>query len=97
MSATSRSRPRLRSQQRRAAVILVLLLGVTVTAGEYRHGTITATFLVTPVRERVLVAKLIAALLLGFAFAVAGVVVNVLVGWLALQAKGRTCPRSTAP
>jgi len=71
-----------------AAVILVLLLGVTVTAGEYRHGTITATFLVTPVRERVLAAKLIAALLLGFAFAVAGVVVNVLVGWVALQAKG---------
>ncbi len=71
-----------------AAVILVLLLGVTVTAGEYRHGTITATFLATPVRERVLVAKLIAALLLGFAFAVAGVVVNVLVGWLAVEAKG---------
>jgi ABC-2 type transport system permease protein len=71
-----------------AAVILVLLLGVTVTAGEYRHGTITATFLATPVRERVLVAKLIAALLLGFAFAVAGVIVNVLVGWLAVEAKG---------
>ena len=71
-----------------AAVILVLMLGVTVTAGEYRHGTITATFLVAPRRERVLLAKLVTALLLGFAFAVAGVVVNVVVAWLALQAKG---------
>jgi len=71
-----------------AAVILVLMLGVTVTAGEYRHGTITATFLVAPRRERVLLAKLVTALLLGFAFAVAGVVVNVVVGWLMLEAKG---------
>jgi ABC-type transport system involved in multi-copper enzyme maturation permease subunit len=71
-----------------AGVILVLMLGVTVTAGEYRHGTITATFLVAPRRERVLLAKLVAALLLGFAFAVAGVVVNVAVGWLAVELKG---------
>jgi ABC-2 type transport system permease protein len=70
-----------------AAVILVLILGVTVTAGEYRHGTITATFLVSPRRERVLLAKLVAAILLGLAFAVAGVVVNLVVGWLALEVK----------
>jgi len=69
------------------AVFLVLLLGVTVTAGEYRHGTITATFLATPVRERVLVAKLIAAILLGFAVAVAGIVVNVSLAWIALGLK----------
>jgi ABC-2 type transport system permease protein len=70
-----------------AAVILVLMLGVTVTAGEYRHGTITATFLVSPRRERVLLAKLVAAILLGLAFAAAGVVVNLVVGWLALEVK----------
>jgi ABC-2 type transport system permease protein len=69
------------------AVILVLILGVTVTAGEYRHGTITATFLVAPRRERVLLAKLVAALLLGFAFALAAVVVNVALGWLAVELK----------
>jgi ABC-2 type transport system permease protein len=71
-----------------AAIILVLMLGVTVTAGEYRHGTITSTFLAAPRRERVLLAKLVTALLLGFAFAVAAVVVNVLVGWVALEVKG---------
>lgn len=71
-----------------AAVIFVLLLGITVTAGEYRHGTITATFLVSPVRERVLAAKLIAALVLGLVFAVVGAAANVLVAALALELKG---------
>ena len=70
------------------AIILVLLLGVTVTAGEYRHGTITATFLTTPVRERVLATKLLAALILGLVFGIAAVAVNVLIAWPALAAKG---------
>jgi ABC-2 type transport system permease protein len=71
-----------------AAVILVLLVGVTVTAGEWRHNTITATLLVAPVRERVLAAKLVAALVMGFAFGVAAIAVNVLIAWPALSAKG---------
>lgn len=70
-----------------AAVIFVLLLGITVTAGEYRHGTITATFLVTPVRERVLAGKLIAALILGLVFAVVGAAANVLLAVPALELK----------
>ena len=71
-----------------AAVILVLLVGVTVTAGEWRHNTITATLLIEPVRERVLAAKLVAALVMGFAFGVAAIAVNVLIAWPALAAKG---------
>ncbi|HEX9140892.1 MAG TPA: hypothetical protein VF833_01595, partial [Gaiellaceae bacterium] len=48
-----------RSVARIAAIALVfgLLGGIVVMAGEITHGTVTQTLLVTPVRERVLLAK----------------------------------------
>lgn len=49
-------------------IIFVLLLGVMLMSGEFRHGTITQTFLITPNRWQVLAAKLVAGALLGFAF-----------------------------
>jgi hypothetical protein len=49
-------------------IIFVLLLGVMLMSGEFRHGTITQTFLITPNRWKVLAAKLVAGGLLGFAF-----------------------------
>jgi ABC-type transport system involved in multi-copper enzyme maturation permease subunit len=49
----------------------VLILGVMVVSGEFRHGTITQTLLVTPKRPRVLVVKLATAALLGLLFAAA--------------------------
>jgi ABC-2 type transport system permease protein len=51
--------------------LLVLLLGITGTAGEYRHGTAVTTFLVTPDRQRTLLAKLVAAALVGLAVSAA--------------------------
>jgi hypothetical protein len=47
------------------AGIFVILLGILVFTAEFRHGTAPETFLVTPRRERVLVAKTLLGLLLG--------------------------------
>jgi ABC-2 type transport system permease protein len=51
-----------------SGIIFVLLLGVMLMAGEFRHGTITQTFLITPNRWKVLAAKLLAGATLGLAF-----------------------------
>ena len=66
---------------------MVNIIGIMVMAGEFRHNTATSTFLVTPVRTKVVGAKLIAVTLLGV---VLGVVASTLtlaiaVPWLAAK------------
>ena len=53
-----------------SGIVFVLLLGVMLLSGEFRHGTITQTLLATPVRWKVLVTKIVAAAILGLVFAV---------------------------
>jgi len=67
-----------------------LLLGILGMAGEFRHHTVTQTFLVTPDRGRVVAAKLVAYPLAGIALALSilAVTAAVAAGWLA--AKGIT-------
>jgi ABC-2 type transport system permease protein len=57
--------------------LAALLLGVLGMAGEFRHGTATSTFLVTPVRGRVVAAKLAAATVAGLAARAGGLVAAV--------------------
>ena len=49
-------------------VLLVMLLGAILVTNEFFHQTATTTFLVTPVRERVVLAKLAASVLLALLF-----------------------------
>ena len=66
-----------------SAALIALIVGVVSAAGEYGHGTISHTFLVAPVRERVVAAKLVAGAVAGAALAVfAGVVAGVLAALL---------------
>ena len=47
------------------SALISLILGIVSSAGEFTHGTIGHTFLVAPVRERVVGAKLVAAAISG--------------------------------
>ena len=67
-----------------------LLLGILGMAGEFRHQTVTQTFLVTPDRGRVVAAKLIAYPLAGIALALTTLAVTAAVGTGWLAAKGIT-------
>ncbi|MFI0367488.1 ABC transporter permease [Actinomadura sp. 1N219] len=69
-------------------VLFMMILGIMGITGEYRHQTISGTFLVTPVRGRVLAAKLISYFLFGAGFGLATVLVTVAVALPALAIKG---------
>jgi ABC-2 type transport system permease protein len=67
-----------------AITLIAILLGVVGTAGEYRHQTITTTFLATPRRRDVVTAKLAAHSLTGAAMALLSLTVStaIAVAWL---------------
>ena len=67
------------SQSTVFAALIALLLGILSVTVEWRHGTITRTFLVSPRRWRVLAAKEINGFLLGVGLAILGLVVAIAV------------------
>jgi ABC-2 type transport system permease protein len=52
-----------------SASVFLLILGIVAMSGEYRNQTITSTFLATPIRWRVMVAKMATFAILAFALA----------------------------
>jgi hypothetical protein len=69
------------------ASVFVLIIGIIGMTGEYRHMTITSTFLATPRRGRVLVGKGATFAVIGAAFAVVNVLAVLVLTMLALIGK----------
>jgi ABC-2 type transport system permease protein len=57
--------------------VFPVLIGTLLVTGEFRHQTLTPTFLATPRRGRVLLAKLIAGAVMGVLYAAVAIVVTV--------------------
>ncbi|MER7172115.1 ABC transporter permease [Streptomyces mesophilus] len=72
--------------------MLAITLGVLISAGEFRHGTITDTFLTTPRRGRVFGAKLAAGLITGAVAGIASAVTTFAVAAAWLSADGNPLP-----
>jgi ABC-2 type transport system permease protein len=70
-----------------AATFFTLLFGIIGMTGEYRHATITHTFLATPVRDRVVAAKVITYAGAGFLLGLFAVLVTFAMAlpWLAAK------------
>lgn len=71
-----------------AGTSLLMILGILMLTQEFRFGTATPSFLVTPKRSRVLVAKLAAVALTGIVFAVVSAVVALTLSYAAISARG---------
>lgn len=67
------------AQNAAASILLALIGGILVMAGEATHGTITQTLLVTPLRERVFAAKVVIGAALGLALAVVAELLTIVI------------------
>ena len=68
--------------------LLLLTIGIMQVGSEYRHKTITSTFLATPRRARAMLAKVVALLGIGALYGVVSLLGSVSVGAVVLTARG---------
>jgi ABC-2 type transport system permease protein len=72
--------------------LLLLIAGILIAAGEYRHGTAADTFLTTPRRHRVTAAKLLVGGGLGVAVGTLTAITCVAAAAVVYELKGATVP-----
>lgn len=68
--------------------VLLAVLGILVITQEFRFGTATPSFLCTPRRGRVVLAKIVAVCLAGLVFAVVSVVLALVLSYALVRARG---------
>ncbi|MGE9809438.1 ABC transporter permease subunit [Janibacter sp. G1551] len=68
--------------------LLTLTIGIMQIGSEYRHKTITSTFLAVPKRARVMLAKVISLLAIGALYGLISLVGSVAAGAVVLNARG---------
>lgn len=64
-----------------AGATLVLVVGIIAMAGDWRWGQVTQTFITTPVRRRVVAAKLVVHVGVGAVFGIVAAAVSLLSAW----------------
>ena len=71
-----------------SGALFASLIGVMAITSEFRHGTIRSTFLVTPDRNRVIAAKVVASLLMGIVFGLVAIGLSFGIGYAILAGRG---------
>jgi ABC-2 type transport system permease protein len=80
------------AQASAAGLVFATLAGIVAVTNEFRHGTVVQTFLLEPVRERVVAAKAVAGTLIGALFGAAVALGSVLVALPWLSSRGASLP-----
>jgi ABC-2 type transport system permease protein len=75
-----------------AGALVVLIVGIMISAGEHRHGTVADTFLTSPRRQRVIVAKLVVGAGLGLAVGAVSSLASIGIAGLLYSVEGATFP-----
>src|ERR671918_3097273 len=75
-----------------SGAVLVIVLGIVISAGEYRTPTATDTFLTTPRRSRVVAAKLAIGAILGLVLGALSAAVGLPIAYLWFEVEGEALP-----